>query len=76
MSSNINSPEDLAVAIRQRRRDLHLTQTDVALSTGLNRRVVGELERGKSSVRWEIVLKITRALGLDIQLSARGGKRA
>ncbi len=58
-------------ALRTRRRALHLSQDAVAELIGVNRRVVGELERGKGSVRLEIALAAARALGLDVELSAR-----
>jgi DNA-binding XRE family transcriptional regulator len=54
-----------------RRRELRLTQGDVADVVGVNRRVVGELERGKGSVRLEIALAVARALGLDVDLRTR-----
>ena len=38
---------------------------------GVNRRVIGELERGKGSVRLEIALAAARAVGLDVELRAR-----
>lgn len=48
-----------------------LTQQQLADSIGVNRRVVGELERGKGSVRIEIALAAARALGLDVDLRRR-----
>jgi len=58
-------------ALRARRRALDLSQDTVAELIGVNRRVVGELERGKGSVRLEIALGAARALGLDLELRAR-----
>ncbi len=43
----------------------------VADAIGVNRRVVGELERGKGTVRLEIALVAAQALGLDVELSER-----
>ena len=40
---------------------------------GVNRRVVGELERGKSSVQLAIALRVAEAVGLDVALKERGG---
>ena len=58
-------------ALRARRRNLDLSQDAVAELIGVNRRVVGELEHGKGSVRLEIALAAARALGIDIELRAR-----
>ncbi len=67
-----NFASDLGAAIRDRRRELGLTQDDLALSIGVNRRVIGQLEGGKETVRLDIVLRATRALGLNIGVEARG----
>ena len=47
----------LAVVIVERRRALGITQEDLAFTVGVNRRVIGELERGKESVRADILLR-------------------
>jgi HTH-type transcriptional regulator/antitoxin HipB len=57
--------------IRIRRRGLGLSQGDLADAIGVNRRVIGELERGKGTVRLEIALAAARALGLDVDLLTR-----
>ena len=62
---------DLVLALRSRRRELELTQEQVAAVTGLNRRVIGALERGEISPRFDTVLRIANALGLDVELHAR-----
>jgi y4mF family transcriptional regulator len=67
-----NSPLALGAAIRERRRELKLTQDDLALSIGVNRKVIGQLESGKNTVQLEIVLNAARALGLDVGVEARG----
>jgi len=58
-------------ALRQHRRELGLTQDELADLIGVNRRVIGELERGKGSVRLEIVLNVARVLGIDVDLRPR-----
>ena len=68
----INSPSDLGAAIKARRNDLGLTQDDLALSIGVNRRVIGQLESGKETVRLDIVLSAARALGLNVGVETRG----
>lgn len=63
--------ERLGEALRKRRKTLGLSQDDVAAVVGVNRRVVGELERGKATVQLDIVLRVAGALGLDVDLRER-----
>ena len=67
-------PDSFGLTLRRRRRELDLTQDALAAVIGVNRRVVGELERGKGSVRLEIALAAARAVGLDVELRPRGGQ--
>jgi len=67
-----NSPSSLGAAIRNRRSELGITQDDLALSIGVNRKVIGQLEGGKETVRLAIALKAAQALGLDVGIEARG----
>lgn len=66
-----HSTEDIGRLIRERRVELSLTQEQVAGIVGVNRRVLGELERGKPTVRLEIMVDVVRALGLDLDLKPR-----
>jgi HTH-type transcriptional regulator / antitoxin HipB len=58
--------------IRALRAGRRLTQDQLAEVIGVNRRVIGELERGKGTVRLEIALAAARAVGLDVELRKRG----
>ncbi|HKG02983.1 MAG TPA: helix-turn-helix domain-containing protein [Conexibacter sp.] len=69
--ARIDHPSQLAAELRARRAALQLTQDEVADVVGVNRRVIGELERGKVTVRFEIVLAVAHALGLDVELRQR-----
>jgi y4mF family transcriptional regulator len=68
----IRDASDFGMELRQRRRAVGLSQSAVADVVGVNRRVIGELERGKSTVQLEIALRVAEALGLDLSLSVRG----
>ena len=68
----ISRASDFGSAVRQRRRALGLSQDALADVIGVNRRVIGELERGKQTVRLQIALDVSRALGLDMRLDPRG----
>lgn len=58
--------------IRDRRKQLGLSQSALADVVGVNRRVIGELERGKASVQLTIALRVAEAVGLDVKLEERG----
>ena len=70
-----DTPTTFATAVRERRRELGLTQQEVADVIGVNRRVIGQLESGKSTVQLRIALEAARAVGLDLRLEPRGQAR-
>jgi HTH-type transcriptional regulator / antitoxin HipB len=70
--SSVDDLSELIAQLRARRAELRLTQEHLAEVSGLNRRVIGQLERGEISPRFDTVLRIARALGLDIELHPRG----
>jgi DNA-binding XRE family transcriptional regulator len=63
---------ELGNALRTRRRELGLTQEEISGVIGVNRRVIGQLERGKGTVQLQIAMEAARVLGLDIELEPRG----
>jgi len=69
--NKITTPSDFGLRLRERRRELGLTQEELADTIGVQRRVVGDMERGKPTLQLRIALAATRALGLDIQLARR-----
>jgi HTH-type transcriptional regulator / antitoxin HipB len=71
-TTRVQSPAQLGQIVRARRRELRLTQAAVAGLVGVNRAVVGQLEHGKSTVQFRIVLLIVQVLGTDIELRRRG----
>jgi len=65
------TPHEFGQLVRDRRRALSLSQSALADVVGVNRRVIGELERGKPSVQLSIALRVAAALGLDVALQTR-----
>lgn len=63
--------ERLALTIRARRTDLHLTQADLADLSGVSLRAVSNLEGGKPTTRLDIVVPVLDALGLEITIAPR-----
>ncbi|HEX5542370.1 MAG TPA: helix-turn-helix domain-containing protein [Micromonospora sp.] len=60
----IDSPRDLGLYVRDRRRDLGMNQTDLATAAGVSRRWLSDLEAGKATAEVGLVLKTLHALDL------------
>jgi y4mF family transcriptional regulator len=67
----INSMRDLAATVRGRRHDLDLTQAELASSAGVSREWISELEAGKATVEFGLVVRLLDALGLQLDLAER-----
>ena len=67
----IRNASDFGKELRRRRQAAGLSQDAVADVVGVNRRVIGELERGKPTVQLDIALRVAEALGLDLSFSVR-----
>lgn len=59
-------------AVRQRRRELGYTQTDLMRITGLSVSFLSDLERGKKTIELGKALYLANMLGLDINIESRG----
>lgn len=62
---------DFAHRLRQRRKQLKLTQHDLALLTGLSVRFIHDVENGKPSVQLDKVQALAEGLGLTLDLALR-----
>ena len=62
----IRSPEDLGRTIGELRRARGLTQEQAAVHAGTSRDWIAQLERGRMSRSFSIVLRIVRRLGGDL----------
>ncbi len=74
MTIHSNSARDLGTAIRQARKQLGLTQPDLALASGVGVRFIVELEAGKPTVRLELVWRGTSQntlIGASVDLITR-----
>jgi HTH-type transcriptional regulator / antitoxin HipB len=69
----VNSINDLAATLRGRRLDLGLSQSQAAARAGVSRQWVGELERGKPTAEFGLVLGLLDALGLSVELAVQEG---
>ena len=59
----INSPAALGQAMRHARKQLSLTQPQLALAAGVGVRFIVDLEAGKPTLRLEHILRVLHALG-------------
>ncbi len=64
----IRSPKQLGDALRVARKQLGLTQPQLALAAGVGVRFIVDLEAGKPTLRLENVLRVIDVLGGEIQL--------
>jgi HTH-type transcriptional regulator / antitoxin HipB len=69
----IRSIRDLAGAIRGRRRDLGLTQADLAMRAGVSRKWVYEFEGGKPAAELQLILRVMDVLGLALDVGHTDG---
>ena len=65
---------EIAAAVKRARKKQRLSQDDLALLAETSRRPLYLLEQGKGSIRLETLLRITDALGLDLEVRARKGE--
>jgi HTH-type transcriptional regulator / antitoxin HipB len=62
----VRSPEDLGRAIGELRRAKGLTQDQLARTGGLSREWLAQLERGRQSRSFSIMLRLLRRLGAEL----------
>jgi y4mF family transcriptional regulator len=65
----ITDSKSLGNAVRHARRALGVTQDQLALTSGTNRRFIIELERGKPTAQIGKVLQVLRTLGCSLDLT-------
>ena len=67
--SSIQTTEQLGDALRAARKQLGLTQPQLAMAAGVGVRFIVDLEAGKATLRLENVLRVIDALGGTLQLT-------
>jgi len=70
----IQSPEQLGAAIRARRKQLKVTQKDLAMTCGTGLRFIIDLEKGKPTCQIGKVLQVLQALGLKLRIAGPGAE--
>ena len=64
----ITTPRDLGTAIRRIRKNLGVTQEQLALTSGTNRRAIIEIEHGKPTAQVGKVLVVLQTLGSRLEV--------
>lgn len=62
--------QDLGQQLRAERERQGLRQEEVALAAGVSVRTVHQLENGKPTSRLDVLLRVSRALGLELAFTA------
>ena len=65
----IQSTQDIGQSIRKVRKQLAITQSDLALTAGTGLRFIIELEKGKATCQIGKVLQVLQVLGIQCHLS-------
>ena len=68
LMTTIKSPQDLGTALRAARKQLGLTQPQLALAAGVGVRFIVDLESGKPTVQLDSMMRVIEALGGVIHL--------
>jgi HTH-type transcriptional regulator/antitoxin HipB len=69
----INSAGDLAAAVRGRRISLGLSQADLATRAGVSRPWLSQVEAGKPTAEFGLVIRLLDTLGFSLDLTESGG---
>lgn len=70
----MDSAKEFGTAIRTRRKELSLTQKELAMACGTGLRFIVDLENGKPTCQFGKAIRVLQSLGLSIQLEPLEGK--
>jgi HTH-type transcriptional regulator/antitoxin HipB len=72
--SRVRTAAELGARVRAARHDSGVDQATAAGLAGVGTRFLGDVERGKESVRLGLVLAVLERLGLEVWIAPRGWK--
>lgn len=64
------TPEEIGKIVRATRKQMQVTQADLALTAGTGLRFINDLEKGKSTCQLGKVLSVLQTLGIEISLDS------
>lgn len=62
---------ELGETLRLRRKELHMTQRQLAEKADIDYQTVSTLENGYKGPRWDTLMMVTEVLGLEIRVERR-----
>lgn len=60
--------QEVGEAIRLRRKELHMTQRQLAEKADIDYQTVSTLENGYKGPRWDTLMMVTDVLGLEVKV--------
>ena len=72
--TKVTSPKELGAVVRAVRREAGIDQVRAAGLAGVGTRFLGDVERGKPTLRLGLVLQVLERLGLELTVARRGGR--
>jgi len=73
-ATRVRTPQELGALVRAIRTEAGLDQATAAGLAGVGTRFLGDIERGKPTVRLGLVLQVLERLGLELSVGRRGGE--
>ncbi|MFO7535801.1 MAG: helix-turn-helix transcriptional regulator [Kiritimatiellia bacterium] len=70
----MKTTEQIGTTVRTRRKQLKLTQKELAMTCGTGLRFIVDLEKGKPTCQIGKALQVLQALGLAIETTILGGE--
>ena len=64
----IEGSEQLGAILRERRKDLKITQMELAKFSNLSHTGIGRIELAQNDVKFETLLKLSKILGFKIKI--------
>jgi y4mF family transcriptional regulator len=72
MNDMIKTAKDLGIIIKDRRKEMKLSQAELAGLCGVGNRFIVELEAGKPTIQFNKALYVAMNLGLELRIAKRG----
>ena len=66
--------EEFGQRMRQRRKEIGLNQSQLAMASGTGVRFISDLENGKETCQLGKILKVAANLGFELELKLKGKK--
>ncbi|MDR3566638.1 MAG: helix-turn-helix domain-containing protein [Syntrophobacteraceae bacterium] len=69
------TPEQIGKLVKKTRRNLNVTQKELALASGTGLRFIGELEKGKPTCQLGKALAVLNTLGITLAMASPATSR-